>query len=136
MACAFEEAVDDARRGVLGQPVQEQVGQQERREVVQREGVLEPVSGDVPGVPVAADVVHQHVELGEPVKDLVGKSAHLSLSREVRDEDVDLCGAHGTDLSGSSLGAGAVPAGDRRARAQGGESLGRRQADPRGAAGD
>jgi len=51
MACAFEEAVDDARRGVLGQPVQEQVGQQERREVVQREGVLEPVSGDVPAVP-------------------------------------------------------------------------------------
>ena len=38
--------------------------------MVDSEGALEPVSGYVPGVPVPADVVHQHIDPGKPVQHL------------------------------------------------------------------
>ncbi len=38
--------------GAALEPVEEQVSEQERREMVDGEGAPEPVSGDVPGVPV------------------------------------------------------------------------------------
>lgn len=48
---------DDTRRGALPQALEEEVGEQERREVVEREGVLEFVGGDMAGVPVAATLL-------------------------------------------------------------------------------
>src|SRR3954449_8183570 len=44
------------------QPVQQQVGEQLRREVVDRERAFEAIGGDMPGVPVAAGVLYQHID--------------------------------------------------------------------------
>jgi len=46
-------------------PVEQQTGEQERRQVAEGERVLEAVRGDVRGVPVARDVVDQYVDLGK-----------------------------------------------------------------------
>jgi hypothetical protein len=43
--------------GAGGEPTQQQVGQQERREVVEREGVLEAIGSDVPAGLEPAGVV-------------------------------------------------------------------------------
>ena len=43
---------DHPRRGALLQSVEEQVGEQERRQMVEGEGALQPAGGDVAGVPV------------------------------------------------------------------------------------
>jgi len=43
---------DHPRRGALLQSVEEQGGEQERRQMVEGEGALQPVGGDVAGVPV------------------------------------------------------------------------------------
>jgi hypothetical protein len=48
---------DDPGGRAGGKPVQQQAGQQERREVVEREGVLEAIGGDVPAAPEPAGVV-------------------------------------------------------------------------------
>jgi hypothetical protein len=40
------------------------------------------------------DVVDQHVDPGEGVKDLVGKPSYLRLGRQVRDEHVDRAVGH------------------------------------------
>ena len=118
------------------QPVQQQVGEQERREMVEGEGALEPVGGDVPGVPVAADVVDQHVEPGQALEYLGGQPAHLRLGGEVGDEHVDLPAAGCADLAGRGLGASAVPAGDRQVRAHRGQAERGRLADAAGGTGD
>ena len=81
---------DHAGRGALLQPVEQQVREQERREVVEGEGALEPVGGEVPGVPVPPDVVDQHVDPRQALEHLVGQPAHLGLRRQVRDEHVHL----------------------------------------------
>jgi hypothetical protein len=61
------------------EPVEEEVGEQERCKVVEREGALEPVSGDVRGVPVATDVVDQYVDPGEALEHLAGQPPDLRL---------------------------------------------------------
>jgi hypothetical protein len=48
----------------LLEPFEEKVGEEERGEVVDGEGPLESVGGDVAGIPVAADVVDQDVNAG------------------------------------------------------------------------
>jgi hypothetical protein len=127
---------DHPGRGAVPQPVQEQVGEQERREMVECERALEPVGGDVPAVPVSADVIDQHIEPGEALEDRTGQSPDLDLGGQVRDEDVDVPLAGGTDLGGRVLGASSVPAGDRQVGAHCGQSQRGRPADATGAAGD
>ena len=117
-------------------PVEEQVGEQERREMVEGEGVLEPVGGDVPGVPVAADVVDQHIDPGEALEHLGSQPPHLRLGGEVRDEHVHVAAAGGADLASRVLGALAVPAGDREVRTHRRQAEGGRFADASAAAGD
>ena len=95
---------DHPGRGALLEPVEEQVGEQERREMVEREGALEPVSGDVPGVPVPADVVDQHIDPGKVLEHLAGQPPHLRLGGQVRDEHVHLPAAGRADLAGRVLG--------------------------------
>ncbi len=59
------------------QPVEEQVGQQERSEVVEGERLLESVRGEVAGVPVATDVVDEHIEARERRQHLIGQPSYL-----------------------------------------------------------
>src|ERR1022692_4537566 len=56
--------------------------------MVEGKGALEPVSGDVPGVPVPTDVVDQYIDPGKAPEYLVSQSAHLRLAGQVRDEHV------------------------------------------------
>jgi hypothetical protein len=59
---------DNASVFAAFQSVQEKGGEQEWREVVDGESALEPVVGDVSAVPVAAGVVHEHVDAGQGVE--------------------------------------------------------------------
>jgi hypothetical protein len=97
----------------LLQALQEQVGQEVWGEVVDGEGALQPVDGDAPGGPVAADVVDQHVHPRESLQCVGGQLPDLALGGEVRDEDVDSPATGGLDLSGRVVGPAVVPAGDR-----------------------
>jgi hypothetical protein len=115
-----------ASRRALLQSVQEQAGQQERREMVEGECALEPVSGDVPGVPVAAGVIDQHIYPGQALEDLPGQPPYPGLGGQVRDEHVHLLSAGGADLAGGSFGAFSVPASDRKVRAQSSQPRGSR----------
>ena len=49
------------------QPVEEQLREQERREVVHGESALQPVGGDVSAIPTAARVVDEDVDLERAV---------------------------------------------------------------------
>jgi hypothetical protein len=127
---------DNPGGGAGHESVDEQVGEQERCEVVERERVLEPVGGDVPRVPEAPDVVDQDVQAGKGGEDVGGEPAHLRLGRHVRDEDLHGWSVVRLDLGGGVLGPAAVPAGDRDPCAQGGESGRGRLADAACAPGD
>jgi hypothetical protein len=127
---------DHAGRGARPQPVEEQVGEQERREVVEGEGVLESVGGDMPGVPVPAGVVDQHVDPGEAAEYLVGQAPHLGLGGQVGHERVDLTTGGRAELAGRCLRAPPVAARDRDVRADRGEAESGRPADPAGATRD
>ena len=78
-ACAWDETVTTRALVRLLQPIQEQAGEQERREVVDGEGVLEPVGRQASGVPVAADVVHQHIDPRQAVQGFGGEPSYLRL---------------------------------------------------------
>jgi len=127
---------DHTGRGALLEPAEEQVGEQERREMVDSEGALEPVGGDMPGVPVPADVIDQYIDPGQALQYLAGQPPHLRLGGQVRDEHVHLAGAGGADLASRVLGAPAVPAGDREVRAHRGQAERGRPADASAAPGD
>ena len=97
--------------------------------MVEREGVLEPVSGDVSGVPEAPDVVDQHIDPGKALEYLVGQPSHFRLGGQVRDEHVHRPATRVADLASRALGAVAVAAGDREVRTQRGQAQGGRFAD-------
>lgn len=62
------------------QPFQEQVGEQERCEMVQGQGVLGPVRCRVAGVPVPSGVVDQDIdegERGESEEEIMGAALEL-----------------------------------------------------------
>jgi len=103
--------------------------------MVEGEGVLETVSGDVSGVPVAADVVDQHVNPVKRREYLVGKPPYLGLGGQVSDEHVDPPAAC-ADLPSRVLGAVAVAAGDRQVRTHRRQAECGRPADATGATGD
>ena len=69
----------DPGRGAGGEPVQEQPGEQERGQVVDRERALQSVGGDLAGGPEPAHVVDQHTQPGVGRQHLSGQSAHLGL---------------------------------------------------------
>lgn len=105
--------------------------------MVEREGVLESVGGDVPMRPRPADVVDQHIQSRVRLEDLGGQSAHLGLGGHVRDEHVHRgVAALPSDVRRGCLGSPAVPAGDADSRTQGSQRGGSRHADAAGAAGD
>ena len=47
--------------------------------MVQGEGALEPVRGDVTGIPVSPGVVDQHIDPGKALQHLAGQPPHLRL---------------------------------------------------------
>ena len=127
---------DHAGGGALLQPLDEQAGEQERGQVVHGEGVLETVDGDPPGVPVAPDVVDQHVDPRQSVSDLVSQAPYLGLGGQIRDEGQHLAAVGAPDVPRGGVGARGVAAGDGDACAHRGQSEGGRLADAAGAAGD
>ena len=120
----------DARRGRRLQPVEQQVRQQERGEVVDRHRELEPIgrdrtsSGDEPGV------VDENVDPLVALEERRGDAAYLGERREVCHEWL------GTDLPGDRSGAPLVAA-DGNDRGAAFRELDRGRApDPRARAGD
>ena len=126
---------DDPGRGGGPEPVQQQVRQQERREVVDRERALQTVLRDMPCRPVAAHVVHQDVEARVCRAYLLRETAHLALGGQVGGEDVDITACPADPLRGR-LGPGLVAPDDAHPGPETGETGGRGQADPTGPAGD
>ena len=101
--------------------------------MIEREGVLEAVGGDVPVRPEPANVVHQHVQPRIPVEHLTRQAAYLGLRGEVRGERVDRrVVRRGADVGRRRFGAIHVAAGDGYPSTQSGESNRRGLADPAG----
>ena len=67
------------RRSTGDQAVKQQVRQQERREVVERERVLQPVGGDVAVRPKPADVVDEDIQPWIRGQHVVGQAMDLGL---------------------------------------------------------
>src|SRR5690348_8566306 len=56
--------------------------------MVDGERALQSVSGDVPRIPVAADIVDQHMDPREGLENLTSQPPNLRLRRQVREEHV------------------------------------------------
>ena len=80
--------------------------------MVECEGALQPVRSEVAGVPVATDIVDQHVDPRQALEDLADQTPHLRLRGQVRDEHVHAPAAGRADLPGRGLGVPAVSADD------------------------
>ena len=116
--------VDDARGRAGAEPVEQQVGQQERRQVVDREGTLVAVGGGAAAAHRDAGVVDQHVEPGTRAQDPFGQCAHFGQRRKVGGHRRHLPVAGGVcDLTRRNAGArlvapvhdhGAAPLGQRQ----------------------
>ena len=126
---------DHARGGALLEPLDEQVGEQERGQMVQGEGVLKTVYSDSSGVPVAPDVVDQDIDTRQSVLDLVGQAPYLGLSGQVRYERHNLATVGGTDLACGGVRASEVAAGDGDAGTHGSQPVGGCLADAAGGTG-
>ena len=63
---------DDPRRCAGFEPIKEQVGEEERRQVVEGKRVLLAIGRQVPVRPEPADVVHQHIQPRVGVEDSDG----------------------------------------------------------------
>jgi hypothetical protein len=83
--------------------------------MVEGEGALQPIGGEVSGIPEAASVVDQHIDSGKALEDLVGQPPHLRLVRQVGHEHLGLPPSGGVDLTGRAFGGHAVLATDRQA---------------------
>ena len=71
-----------SRGRALAQTLLEQAGQQERGEVIDREGPLQTVGAHVPIAPVAAGIVDQHVKAGGCREHFRRKRPHLARGGE------------------------------------------------------
>ena len=123
-------------RRALQEPVQQQVGEQKRREMVEGEGAFESVYGDVAGIPVPADIVDQHIDPRKAVQYLLGQPPYFRLGGQVRDEQVHLPASGRTDLASRVLGAYAISAGDRQVCTHPGQTQRGRPADAARGTGD
>ena len=105
--------------------------------MVEREGVLQAVGGEVPVSPEPADVVDQHVQARVGVQHLSGQTAHPGLGGHVGGKGVHgWVARRGADGCRGRLGAGLIAAGDADPGAQRGEPDGGGPADTAGASGD
>ena len=129
---------DDASRCALLQPVDEQVGEEERCQVVDGPGLLDAVLGE-PALRIHRPrVVDQDVEPRAAVENLGGEPAHRPLRGEVGDEHVDprVASARGLDPD-HGLGRSRLASGnDAELGPEAGKLLSGGQSDPVGGAGD
>ncbi len=103
---------DPGGRAAL-EPVQHQAGEQAGGEVVDGEGALQPVGGEVLGGPEPAHVVDQHIQPRVGAADRGGESAYPGLAGHVGGERVHRRVAGlADDPGGGGLGPRLVPAGD------------------------
>jgi hypothetical protein len=118
------------------EPVEEQMGEEERGKVVEGEGEGEAVGDDMPGLPVPAHVVDQHIDPQKPLKYLVSELPYLALDGQVGDQDVYRPATCGTDISSRAVGPLAVSADDREVCTHSGQTQGGGLADATAATGD
>ena len=59
--------------------VEEQVGEQERRQMAEGDGALQPAGGDMAGCSSTPDVADQHLDPRKALEDLAGQPPHLQL---------------------------------------------------------
>src|SRR4051812_18273053 len=98
--------------------------------MVEGEGVLESVSGEVACVPVAAGVVDQYVDAWMTLEYLGGQSPHLLLGGQVGDERVDVVTARCPDLASRVFGTRRVSPGNQNVCPHRGQTKCGRFADP------
>src|SRR5262249_44763035 len=77
---------DDAGRCALFQPLEEELAEQKRRQVVDRPGQFDAVLRRLPCSVHGASVVDEHIQFWIAGQHLGGQSAHRDLRREVGDE--------------------------------------------------
>ena len=120
-----------SRGRALAQTLLEQAGQQERGEVIDREGPLQTVGAHVPIAPVAASIVDQQVQAGVCREHFRRKRPHLARVGEVREKPVGAARPgyrqHRLHRCGSAL---LIASDDADASPETGERHRRRQADP------
>ena len=78
-----------------GETIAQQVGEQKRREVIQREGLLEALGGHLARGEQRPGVVREHVDLPVAPAHLLGERAHLGHQHQVGDVLVDRRAAAG-----------------------------------------
>ena len=93
----FRRDGDDARRRRGLEAVQQQIGQQKRREVIDRKGQLEPVRRKPVLRRKQAGIVDQHVEPVVPGQNLVRQPAHLRETRKIGERHIDPVRARALD---------------------------------------
>ena len=84
---------DDPGAGTLPEQREEEVGEQERAEVIYRKRQLDPVLCQAPGLLVRACVIDEHVEPGIPGINICRHPADLVLAGIVRDKQIGTAGA-------------------------------------------
>ena len=90
--------------------------------MVEGEGAFEPVCGDVPGVPVPADVVDQHMDPRKALQYLLSQLSYFRPGGQVCDEEVHPPVTGCTDLASRVLSAYAISASDRQVRTHPGQT--------------
>ena len=80
---------DDARGGRGAQPVEQQIGQQERRQMVDRDGQLVAVLGQLRAGRDQPGIVDQHVEPLVPCQHRFGQLPHLGEAGEIGQRRLD-----------------------------------------------
>jgi hypothetical protein len=86
--CASDATVTIRRRRVL-EAIQPQIGQRERREVIDRKGQLETVRRKPVLRRKQAGIVDQHIEPVVPGQNLVRQPAHLRETRKIGERHID-----------------------------------------------
>src|SRR6266436_1741534 len=129
---------DDAGRRALLQPLEEELAEQKRCQVVDRPRQFDAVLRQLPCSVHRAGVVDEHIQLWIAGQHLGGQSAHRVLRREVGDECRHRRSRPGRrpDASRRNARPGLAATDDGEVRAECGERFCRRQADAIGGAGD
>jgi hypothetical protein len=117
--------------------VDQEVGQQKWRQVIEGECVLQPIGGLVAVGPEPADVVDEHIEPWVRREDVSSEAPDVALRRQIRHEDVHRAVVGlATDRVGRLLGSPPIAAGDTHPSTRLRQPDGGRPADPAGSAGD
>ena len=128
--------VHDAGGAAVREPAEQEMGQQEGRQVVDGEDGLDAVDGHGVAEIHHARVVHEHMQPGIRGEQRLGQAADRLLRREVRHEERDaVVAAPGPDLGDQRVATGAVTADEPERRPHAPKGVRGCPADPRAGAG-